>query len=126
MVAFDASGKYQLGISAVVTVGAPPASEDRAALVALYRATGGSGWANNQRNDGKWLVDDPNSSISEWYGVTTDDNGRVTNLGRVVKLSCQASNRSISVRQTAPFLCVKPLHFRHSRESGNPQTLAVA
>ena len=80
VVAFDASGKYQFGISAVVTVGAPPASEDRAALVALYRATGGSGWANNQRNDGKWLVDDPNSSISEWYGVTTDDNGRVTKL----------------------------------------------
>ena len=80
VVAFDASGKYQFGISAVVTVGAPPASEDRAALVALYRATGGSGWANNQRNDGKWLVDDPDSSISEWYGVTTDDNGRVTKL----------------------------------------------
>ena len=48
VVAFDASGKYQFGISAVVTVGAPPASEDRAALVALYRATGGSGWTTFQ------------------------------------------------------------------------------
>ena len=98
VVAFDASGKYQFGISAVVTVGAPPASEDRAALVALYRATGGSGWANNQRNDGKWLVDDPNSSISEWYGVTTDDNGRVT------KLELQGNNLVGSVPENLKLL----------------------
>ena len=46
---------------------------DRAALVALYNATGGPDWYNNNN----WLSDVP---ISEWEGVTTDGNGRVTEL----------------------------------------------
>ena len=44
---------------------------DREALVALYNATDGPNWANNEN----WLSDAP---IGEWYGVRTDDNGRVT------------------------------------------------
>ena len=47
---------------------------DREALVALYNATGGPDWSSNNN----WLSDVP---ISEWEGVTTDDNGRVTRLG---------------------------------------------
>ena len=46
---------------------------DRAALVALYNATDGDNWTNKTR----WLSDRP---LGEWYGVTTDDNGRVTKL----------------------------------------------
>ena len=46
---------------------------DREALVALYNATGGPYWGSNR----SWLSDMP---ISEWRGVTTDDNGRVTEL----------------------------------------------
>ena len=46
---------------------------DRAALVALYNATGGPNWNDNNN----WLSDVP---ISEWHGVTTDDNGRVIEL----------------------------------------------
>ena len=46
---------------------------DREALVALYNATGGPNWNDNYN----WLSDVP---ISEWPGVTTDDNGRVTEL----------------------------------------------
>ena len=46
---------------------------DREALVALYNATGGPNW---HRND-NWLSDVP---VGEWFGVTTDDNGRVTAL----------------------------------------------
>ena len=46
---------------------------DRAALIALYNATGGPNWLINNN----WLSDVP---ISEWSGVTTDDNGRVTGL----------------------------------------------
>ena len=46
---------------------------DREALVALYNATGGPDW---KRND-NWSSDAP---ISEWIGVTTDNNGRVTRL----------------------------------------------
>ena len=44
---------------------------DREALVALYNATDGPNWAN----ENYWLS---GASIGEWYGVTTDDNGRVT------------------------------------------------
>ncbi len=46
---------------------------DRAALVALYEATDGSHWGNNAN----WLSDEP---LDSWYGVTTDDSGRVTTL----------------------------------------------
>ena len=46
---------------------------DRAALVALYEATDGANWSNSTN----WLTD---RSIGEWYGVTTDGDGRVTSL----------------------------------------------
>ena len=46
---------------------------DRAALVALYKATDGANWKSN----GKWLSDAP---LGKWRGVTTDRSGRVTGL----------------------------------------------
>ncbi len=46
---------------------------DRAALVALYNTTGGSNW----RTSTNWLSDKP---LSEWHGVETNGNGRVTEL----------------------------------------------
>ena len=46
---------------------------DRAALEALYRATGGDDWTNNTN----WLSDAP---IGEWYGVDATTDGRVDNL----------------------------------------------
>ena len=49
------------------------AAGDRAALVALYNATGGANWTENA----KWLSNEP---LSQWHGVTTDANGRVTKL----------------------------------------------
>ena len=53
---------------------APTSPEtDREALVALYNATDGPNW---NRND-IWLSDVP---ISQWEGVTTDNNSRVTEL----------------------------------------------
>ena len=51
----------------------PTAATDRAALVALYDTTGGTNWTDNTNWRG-------NSSIGEWYGVTTNDDGRVTEL----------------------------------------------
>ena len=51
----------------------PEAPEDRAALVALYEATDGSNW----RHSDNWLTE---ASIATWYGVTTDEQGRVTRL----------------------------------------------
>ena len=48
-------------------------ASDRAALVALYNATDGTNWHNNTN----WLSDEP---LGNWYGVTTDVNGRVSRL----------------------------------------------
>ena len=46
---------------------------DRAALVAFYHATGGPQWNNNEN----WLSDEP---LGEWFGIATNDAGRVTEL----------------------------------------------
>ena len=51
----------------------PPGGADREALVALYNATDGPNWRFNTN----WLSDRP---LGEWYGVTTDAGGRVTEL----------------------------------------------
>ena len=52
--------------------GAAPAG-DRDALVALYDGTNGAGW-DDETNWGS------NLPLGEWYGVTTDFDGRVTQL----------------------------------------------
>ena len=46
---------------------------DRAVLVVLYAATGGANWEDNTN----WLSAAP---LDEWYGVTTDEEGRVLRL----------------------------------------------
>lgn len=50
-----------------------PIDAERAALIALYNATGGDSWTRR----GNWLSD---RLVSEWQGITTDENGRVTEL----------------------------------------------
>ena len=59
----DASGTSEITV----------VNPDRAALVALYQATGGPSWRNNEG----WLTDAP---LGDWYGVTTGGSGRVTRL----------------------------------------------
>ena len=49
------------------------ASTDRDVLIALYNATDGPNWTNSTN----WLSDRP---IGEWYGVTTNAEGRVDSL----------------------------------------------
>ena len=46
---------------------------DRDALVTLYHATGGPGWARREN----WLSDEP---LGTWHGVETNDAGRVVHL----------------------------------------------
>ncbi len=46
---------------------------DRTALVALYNAADGPNWVNSE----KWLTEAP---LGEWYGVETDESGRVVRL----------------------------------------------
>ena len=50
-----------------------PGATDRDVLVAFYHATDGDNW----RDSDNWLSD---ASIGTWYGVTTDDSGRVIEL----------------------------------------------
>ncbi len=80
LIAGPASG---LGIQAPPGVQAIPevsgraeitlANPERAALVALYEATDGPNWENNEN----WLSD---LSLDEWYGVRMDTSGRVVSL----------------------------------------------
>ena len=56
-----------------IPVTAVASNPDRAALEAFYYATGGPTWENNTN----WLTDAP---LGEWYGVTVDHYGRVTQL----------------------------------------------
>ena len=46
---------------------------ERAALVALYEATDGPNWVDSEN----WLTDAP---LGDWFGVDTDDSGRVVRL----------------------------------------------
>ena len=46
---------------------------DRAALVALYNATDGPNWVDNDN----WLTDAP---LGDWHGVETDQSGRVVGV----------------------------------------------
>ena len=61
--------------TATVTIHDPTTEglTSREVLEALYHATGGPGW----RNRTHWLSEAP---LSEWFGVETDGNGRVTSL----------------------------------------------
>ena len=63
------------GVWSATSTGTPSliVSSDRDALVALYNATDGPNWTNNTN----WLSDRP---LGEWYGVTTDAGGRVTEI----------------------------------------------
>ena len=58
---------------AVEAVAQDGVATDRAALVALYDATGGETWTNSTN----WKTDAP---LGEWYGVRTGGGGRVTRL----------------------------------------------
>ena len=67
-------------VRGIIVSGVPSTDEptadmvtDRAALVALYNATGGPNWTNSEN----WLSDAP---ISQWYGVHVAGNGRVAAL----------------------------------------------
>ena len=63
---------YTAGITGdfVLTIKGVGSLDDRAALIALYNATDGDDWEDNDN----WLTDAP---LDEWNGVETDVNGRV-------------------------------------------------
>ena len=61
------------GLSEIFRVPAGAPAITGTALVALYNATGGANWKDNTN----WLS---NEALSEWHGVTTSSDGRVTRL----------------------------------------------
>ncbi len=60
-------------VSASEWSAAAAATSDRDILIALYEATDGPNWVNNEN----WLS---NAPLGEWYGVDTDASGRVVQL----------------------------------------------
>jgi len=79
---------------------------DRAALVALYQATGGPNWA---RSSG-WLTD---ASLGQWYGVTTD------RMGAVVRLHLSANGLTGAIpRELGNLANMESLHLGANRLTG--------
>ena len=58
--------QYKQGISYCI-------NPDQAVLIALYKSTGGPSWTNSSN----WDTLEP---IGEWFGVTTDSEGKVTDI----------------------------------------------
>ena len=48
---------------------------ERQALIDFYLATNGDQWTNTLAGNRPWLINDPNSSVSDWYGVTVRNGG---------------------------------------------------
>ena len=65
------SGSAEASIDVTVSIRVP--SPDRDVLVTLYHSMGGTGWTYNTN----WLTD---KHVDAWYGVNTDEEGRVTSL----------------------------------------------
>ena len=63
---------YAVATNDLADAGIPSCAE-RDALVALYNATDGANWSDNSN----WLSAEP---LGDWYGVTTDADGRVTSV----------------------------------------------
>ncbi len=59
---------------------------DLTALVALYEATDGPNWVDNTN----WLTDAP---LDEWYGVDTNDSGRVVRINLAGRWDSEARQR---------------------------------
>ena len=82
-------------------------NEDRGALVALYQATDGLNWDNSDN----WLS--RTRPLEEWYGVTTDLNGRV------IKLDLRHNNLSGKIPQELGTLTsLKILNLRFHQLTG--------
>ena len=64
-----------IGLATEQTTSAVAVDQDRAVLIELYEATGGDNWKYNTN----WLISDA-YSLDQWYGVETDDEGRVPSL----------------------------------------------
>ena len=74
------------GQTAPAAVTVTVAVSERAALVALYEALGGSMWTHSEN----WLTDAP---LGEWYGVEVDIQGRVIGLQLFTVIETEEGHR---------------------------------
>ncbi|CAM9295389.1 unnamed protein product [Ectocarpus fasciculatus] len=82
------------------------AQTDRAALGALYNATGGPNWKHNTH----WNTD---ADLSKWHGITTNDQGRV------VRLSLDSNNLKGAIPpQLGNLAALKELNLADNQLSG--------
>ena len=92
------------------TVSAQTATADKAALTALYNATGGADWTDNTN----WLS---NESLGDWHGVDTNDDGRVTDL------DLYNNNLTGSIpTQLGNLSELEVLHLNHNKLTGSIPT----
>lgn len=53
---------------------------ERQALIDFYNATDGDNWTNTVAGNQPWLINDPTSLVSDWFGIGLDINNRVSTL----------------------------------------------
>ena len=85
---------------------------DRAALTALYNATGGDSWTNSTN----WLSQEP---LSTWYGVITNGNGRVS------RLNLESNGLSGTVPDLSALTDLERLYLGHNNLSGQLPSLSA-
>lgn len=87
-------------------------SVERAALIALYKATDGDNWKNNEN----WCTDKP---LSEWYGVNID-----TRFGRVGRLDLDRINLTGKIpTEIGNLTYLEELHLSGNNLSELPSTI---
>ena len=84
----------------------PDDLQERAALFALYNATDGVGWTHSDN----WMTD---ASIATWYGVTTDE------IGRVVELILASNGLSGSLPDLSALTNLKTLSLSSNQLTGS-------
>jgi Leucine-rich repeat (LRR) protein len=56
------------------------AQEERDALIAFYQSTDGANWTNTLEGTQPWLINNPESRVCDWYGITVDESFKVVEI----------------------------------------------
>ncbi|WP_281324082.1 immunoglobulin domain-containing protein [Flavobacterium sp. IMCC34518] len=75
-------------------------SSERNALIALYKSTGGDNWKNKTG----WDINDPQSDVSKWFGITVSN-------GNVVSISLYSNGLIGSISDLSALTALKSLHL---------------
>jgi Leucine-rich repeat (LRR) protein len=64
--------RHPITLNVIASCDVSPA--ERQALIALYTATNGPNWSNTVQSRQPWEINDANSLVCDWFGVTVTDN----------------------------------------------------